>query len=70
MTDAEADASLLEHGNDELETRIGTSTFALKRKGGPMDEHVGFIVPDNQPQPAPDDVKRFLVRWFVGAYGA
>ncbi len=73
MTDAEADAWLVEKA--DLTMRVnppGMVSYQLWRSGvkGPNDPTVGVAFPETLPSPDVKELERFLVRWFVGAYGA
>jgi hypothetical protein len=71
MTNDEADAWLSRNGGYRTVRGVDMLVYELHRANGPETEGeiVGFGVPDALPPPPLDDVKRFLVRWFVGAYG-
>ena len=68
----EADEWLSKNGSYRTVRGVDMTVYELHRKenGAPQPEVVGFGVPDGVPLPVVEDVKRFLVKWFVGAYGA
>ena len=72
MTNDEADGWLSNCGSYRTVRGVDMTVYEIHRKenGTPQLEVVGFGVPDGVPPPPLDDTKRFLVRWFVGAYGA
>ena len=70
MTNEEADGWLSASGSYRTVRGVDMMVYELHRKDGALPEQVvGFGVPDGVPPPVVDDVKRFLVRWFIGAYG-
>jgi hypothetical protein len=71
MTDAEADDWFTEHAECTMERGTSMMSFQLWRKGrrAEGDDTVGFVLPENMPPPDVLDTRRFLVRWFVRAFG-
>ncbi len=71
MTNDEADEWLTTSGSYRTVRGVDMMVYELHRKenGSPPLEVVGFGVPDGVPPPVIIDTKRFLVRWFVEAYG-
>jgi hypothetical protein len=69
MTNAEADDWLLQTGSYRTVRGVDMTVYEVHRKDGSQADVVGFGVPDGVPSPVIVDTKRFLVRWFVGAYG-
>jgi hypothetical protein len=73
MTDDEADAWFHEHGDFAVaHSSIGMTGYQLWKKGRkqPNDHTVGFVVPASMAQPTEEDARRFLIRWFLGSFGA
>lgn len=72
MTDPEADAWFTQNADYKMVHTLGMTTYQLwwTGKKAPGDDSVGIAIPANAPHPDPESVKRFLVRWFVQAYGA
>jgi hypothetical protein len=72
MTNDEADGWLSTSGSYRTVRGVDMTVYEVHRKdnGTPGLDVVGFGVPDGVPLPVVVDVKRFLVRWFVEAYGA
>jgi hypothetical protein len=71
MTNEEADEWLAKSGSYRTVRGVEMLVYEIHRKenGTTPLEVVGFGVPDAVPPPPMIDVKRFLVRWFVGVYG-
>jgi len=71
MTNDEADDWLAKNGSYRTVRAVEMTVYEVHRKAGTNGEEevVGFGVPDGVPPPRLDDVRRFLTRWFVDAYG-
>ena len=72
MTDDEADAWFLAHAQYSMKHVTGMTAYDLWRQNTKCtpENSVGFVIPETAPHPDPKEVQRFMVRWFVSAFGA
>ena len=72
MTDAQADIWFQTRADFSMMHTLLLTTYQLWRKGQrgePEADTVGFVIPENMVHPNQEEARRFLVRWFVNAFG-